>query len=188
MADTEPDAGETADTAGAENIAEAVEQTPGTSLTKKLVVGGVATLLLAAGLLAGPAIRGMITKPNDIAVAADIAPAAAAPAAGPELYTSLHPALVVNFRDALGDPHFMQIEMEVMARDQDVINAVREHTPLIRNNLILLYGSARYEDVTTRSGKEQMLADGLHEIQQVLNPRIGSPNVEALYFTSLIIQ
>lgn len=188
MADTELDAGETTDTGEAENSGEAAELTAGVSLTKKLVVGGVAALLLAAGILAGPAIRDLLTKPSDNAVAADPVPAAAVPAAGPELYTSLHPALVVNFRDALGDPHFMQIEMEVMARDQDVINAVREHTPHIRNNLILLYGSVRYEDVTTRTGKEQMLADGLREIQQVLNARIGSPNVEALYFTSLIIQ
>ena len=89
---------------------------------------------------------------------------------------------------AVGDQHFMQIEMELMARDQKVIEAVKNHTPLIRNNLILLYGGVQYEVITTREGKEQMLADGLREIQKVLAPRVGKPNVEALYFTSLIIQ
>ena len=65
---------------------------------------------------------------------------------------------------------------------------VTEHTPVIRNNLILLYGNSKYEVVTTREGKEQMLSDGLSEIQAVLSEQIGEPGVEALYFTALVIQ
>jgi threonine dehydrogenase-like Zn-dependent dehydrogenase len=56
------------------------------------------------------------------------------------------------------------------------------------NNLILLYGNAIYDEVTTRSGKEKMLADGLAEIQNIMKTQIGEPGVEAVYFTSLIVQ
>lgn len=171
--------------------AEVVEEEKKGGMMKMLMLGGGGILLLAVGIFAGPAIQNMISPPADpeAAEGAEIEAAEAPPPAdGPAIYQGLHPALVVNFRDALGDPHFMQIEMEVMARDQDVINAVREHTPVIRNNLILLYGSAKYEQVTTREGKEQLLADGLAEIQAIMAERVGEPNVEALYFTSLIIQ
>jgi flagellar FliL protein len=106
----------------------------------------------------------------------------------PPLYTSLHPPLVVNFKDVVGDSHFMQITMEVMSRDQSVINSVREHAPAIRNSLILLFSGAVYEEVTTREGKEQMLADGLVEIQKVMAETTGETGVEAVYFTSLVIQ
>jgi flagellar FliL protein len=82
----------------------------------------------------------------------------------------------------------MQMSMEAMARDQDVVNAIREHTPVIRNNLILLYGSATYESVTTREGKEALLQDGLDEIRTILKPHIGNAEVEALYFTALVVQ
>ena len=82
----------------------------------------------------------------------------------------------------------MQITMEVMARDQGVINAVREHTPVIRNALILLYSGAVYDEVTTLDGKEKMLADGLEKIQGVMTEQIGEPGVEAVYFTALVIQ
>ncbi len=76
-----------------------------------------------------------------------------------------------------------------MSRDQGAINAVREHTPVIRNGLILLYGNAVYEVVTTREGKEQMLADGLAEIRRILDEQEGDGEaVEALYFTALVIQ
>ncbi len=112
----------------------------------------------------------------------------AAPGDGPALYTSLHPPLVVNFKDSVGESHYMQITMEVMARDQNIINSVREHTPVIRNALILLYSGAVYEEVTTRDGKEKMLADGLAEIQKVMTEQVGEPGVEAVYFTALVIQ
>ena len=106
----------------------------------------------------------------------------------PALYTSLAPPLVVNVKDSLGETHFMQITMEVMARDQGLLNSVREHSPIIRNNLILLYGMSTYEEITTREGKEKLLADGLAEIKSIMLQRVDDDSVEALYFTSLIIQ
>lgn len=115
-------------------------------------------------------------------------PVAAAEGSGPPIYQSLHPPLVVNFRDQSGDAHYMQITMEVMSREQSVINAVREHTPAIRNALILLYGGAVYENVETRAGKEKMLADGRDEIERIVAEASGERGVEAVYFTDLVIQ
>jgi flagellar protein FliL len=190
MADTENDTADELDTEA--------EPAAGGGLKQKLILGGGAVLLLAIGLFAGPIVQNLMSPAGDASPAGDeaVAEEPAEPEVkevvvksdDPELYQGLHPAMVVNFRDAAGDQHFMQIEMEVMARNQKVIEAIKNHTPLIRNNLILLYGGVSYEAVTTREGKEQMLADGLREIQKVLTPRVGKPNVEALYFTSLIIQ
>lgn len=153
-------------------------------MMKMVMFGGIAIVLLAVGVFAGPMIMNMISPPE---VEEDAA-AEARPADGPALYTSLHPPLVVNFKDAGGDSHFMQITMEVMARDQGVINAVREHVAVIRNSLILLYSGAVYEEVTTREGKEQMLADGLAEINKVMVDMTGEGDVEAVFFTALVIQ
>ena len=167
MADTENDTAEELDTEA--------EPAAGGGLKQKLIMGGGAVLLLAAGLFAGPIVQNLLSPAGDEAVAEEPAEPEVEEVVvnsdDPELYQGLYPAMVVNFRDAVGDQHFMQT-----------------HTPVIRNNLILLYGGVNYEAVTTREGKEQMLADGLREIQKVLTPRVGKPNVEALYFTSLIIQ
>ena len=59
---------------------------------------------------------------------------------------------------------------------------------VVRNSLILLYSSAVYEEVTTRDGKEKMLTDGLAEIQRVMDETAGVSEIEAIYFTSLVIQ
>lgn len=167
-----------------EEKTEAVEEKSGGGKMKMLIFGGVAVVLLLVGVFAGPAIKNMISPPAE----AEGDESAIAETSKPEIYQSLHPPLVVNFKDSVGDSHFMQITMEVMSRDQDVINAVREHTPVIRNTLILLLGAADYDAVVTREGKEQMLSDSLVEIQSVMQERIGEPGVEAVYFTSLIIQ
>ena len=155
----------------------------GGGMMKKLMFAGIGLALVGAGVVGGMTFFGSEAPPEAEAVAEE-----AAPSAGPALYTSLHPPLVVNFKDSIGESHFMQITMEVMARDQNIINSVREHTPVIRNALILLYSSAVYEEITTRTGKEKMLADGLAEIQKVMTEQIGEPGVEAVYFTALVIQ
>ena len=141
-------------------------------------------ILIVLGVFAGPMVRQVVSGAPVAAQAAD----APATAGSPALYTSLHPPFVVNFKDSRGDSHYMQVTMEVMARDQKVIDAVKNHTPVIRNALILLYGNVDYDAVITREGKEQMLADGLAEIQDVMTQQTGTSGVEAVYFTNLIIQ
>lgn len=155
----------------------------GGGLMKKLMLAGAGLALLGAGVFGGMMFFGEEAPAEDAEAAEQ-----AAASDGPALYTSLHPPLVVNFRDSVGDSHFMQVTMEVMSRDQNAINAVREHTAVIRNSLILLYSGVIYEEITSREGKEKMLADGLAEIQKVMTEQFGEPGVEAVYFTALVIQ
>lgn len=167
----------------ADEANETQEAASGGGMMKTLILAGVGVLLLGVGVFAGMTLLGGEQPAEDEAVAEE-----PEPSTGPAIYQSLHPPLVVNFKDSLGDAHFMQITMEVMARDQNIINSVREHIPVIRNSLILLYSGAVYEEVTTREGKEQMLADGLAEIQRVMQEETGESGVEAVYFTALVIQ
>ncbi len=104
------------------------------------------------------------------------------------LYTSLQPPLVVNFRDSSGDSHYMQVTLEIMARDQKVLDAVKQHAAVIRNSLILLFSdTVDYGALNTREHKERMLADALAEVRNVMQER-GTEGIEAVYFTSLIVQ
>ncbi len=150
-------------------------------MMKKLMLVGVGVILLGVGAFAG--LTFMKEEPAEDEEVADVEPSK-----GPAIYQSLHPPIVVNFKDSNGDPHFMQITMEVMGRDQVAINNVRDHAPRIRNDLILLFSNAIYEEIVTREGKEKLLADGLAEIQRVMTEETGDPSVEAAYFTALVIQ
>jgi flagellar FliL protein len=165
---------------------------PGGSLVRKVMLAVAAIVLMAVGVFAGPLVMNRVSgDPAGDAADTESAPEQAANSskpAGPALYQSLLPPLVINIKDENGSPHFMQMSMEAMAHDQDVVNAIREHTPVIRNNLILLYGNATYESVTTREGKEELLEQGLNEIQSILRPHLDDGEVKALYFTALVVQ
>ena len=111
-----------------------------------------------------------------------------APASKEALYHGIHPPLLVNFVDERGKGRFLQVSLEVMSRDQRVIDQIKNHLPVIRNNLILAYGDVDYALVTTREGKAQMLEEALMEINAILEEETGKAGVEAVYFTNVVVQ
>jgi flagellar FliL protein len=155
----------------------------GGGIGRALVIGTVAIVLLAGAVFAGSMLGPRLSA----------TPGADAPEARrddrPALYASLQPPLVVNFRDSTGDSHYMQVTLDLMTRDPAVLEAIKQHSPAIRNGLILLFSdSVDYAAVNTREYKEKLLADALVEVQKVLRERTGREGVESVYFTSLIVQ
>ncbi len=108
-------------------------------------------------------------------------------AGGPALYFAMDPPLVVNFEQD-GAVRFLQVTIEVMARDPEVIQAVQTNAPLIRNNLMLLMSNLTGDDVMTREGKEKLRADSLAEVESIIKRETGHGGVESLLFTSFVVQ
>ncbi|KAF0193052.1 MAG: flagellar FliL protein [Gammaproteobacteria bacterium] len=102
-------------------------------------------------------------------------------------YYAFDPPFIVNFRDQ-AQARFLQVEVQVMALDPAVIETIKKHMPRIRNDLILLFSSQKYETLSTREGKEKMRDEALFEIRKILKEETGNPGVEGLYFTTLIMQ
>ena len=160
------------------------EEASGGGKSKLIIIVVLLVVLGAGGFFAAPYIMNLISPPPET----DEEAAVESTSGKPALFASLHPPLVVNFKDAYDQSHFMQITLEVMAREQSIINEVKNHAAVIRNSLILMYGNVDYDYVGTREGKEQMLADALAEIQEIIESETGETGVEAVFFTSLIIQ
>ncbi len=102
-------------------------------------------------------------------------------------YFGMEPAFVVNFADKSG-LRYLQITMEVLVTDPLVIEEIKKHKPIIRNNIVLLLSSLTYDVISTREGKQKIRTDVLKEIQKVLQEKYGEPGVEAVYFTSFVVQ
>ncbi len=105
----------------------------------------------------------------------------------PALYLELRPAFVVNLsgQDA---GRFLQVEVDLMAREQAALDAVTTHMPAVRNNLLLIFGSQRYADLQSRDGKEALQRQVLDEINAILGQREGDLQVEEVYFSSFVMQ
>ena len=82
----------------------------------------------------------------------------------------------------------MQLRVKLMSRDPEIIEVVEQYKPILRNNLLLLFSSQKFEDVVTREGKEKLLEQALEEVNRTLFEEAGSDGVEAVYFTSFVAQ
>lgn len=112
---------------------------------------------------------------------------------GPPIYLALEPALVASIDDE-DSIRFVQINVEVMARKQDTLDAVVAHTPVIRNNLLMMLGRKGIKELTDSEGKEAFRQEALNEVQSILekmgpvNPDEPVGEVEDLYFTGFMVQ
>jgi len=103
------------------------------------------------------------------------------------IYVPMAPPFVVNIGNADAS-NFLQIEMQVRAKNQGAVDALKLHDPQIRNALLLLLGGQQVGDITSREGKEALQKKVLEEIQRILKHETGKTGVDAVYFTSFVMQ
>lgn len=163
----------------------------GGGLVKTLAIAVGLFALMLASQLVGPILGCKLLPglmpgcgPGD---PAEVAEGSAEAAKGPPQYLALEPPLVVSFEDRSAI-RFLQVTVEVMARDEEAIEAVTTHTPVIRNNLLMLMGGKTVSELTSREGKEALRQEALAEVQRILASTTGEPGIEDLYFTSFVVQ
>lgn len=164
--------------------------------------GGVLPLLLGSAVLSSALASGgtwFLTHKQHSAAAkaeAEAAPAADQAAADgadkagplqPALYLDLTPAFVVNLADE-DAMRFLQVEVQLMARDPKAIDAVKDHMPRIRNTLMLLFSQQHAHDIASRQAKEALQKQALDEVQKALQEENAAAAIEAVYFTSFVMQ
>lgn len=102
-------------------------------------------------------------------------------------YLPLEPPFTVNFENE-GYLRFLQISMEVLVRDPLVVDEIKKHMPVIRNNMIMLLSNQSYASLSSREGKEKLRTEALAEIQKTLKDKGIDSGVDAIYFTNFVMQ
>jgi flagellar protein FliL len=106
----------------------------------------------------------------------------------PPRYLALDPPFVVNF-EAEQLVRFLQVSVQLMSRDSGTIETLKANDPVVRNDLLLLFGNQKYSIIATREGKEQLRAQALATVRKVIAAAGGKPErLEAVYFTSFVMQ
>jgi flagellar FliL protein len=104
------------------------------------------------------------------------------------VYIALDPPFVVNF-EAQQLVRFLQVTVQLMTRDPQTVELLHANDPVVRNDLLLLFGNQRYEVISTRAGKENLRKLALDTARHVVEQAGGKPDrVEAVYFTSFVMQ
>lgn len=166
--------------------AAAIDPSIATSKRKKLliiVVGIIGLVAISVGATFALVTHFIEPAATESVDAADPALEAKKPA----IYYSLQPVFVVNF-EAQRRQRFLQIEVNLLLREQNVIPALELHMPAIRNGLVMLFSAQVYEELRTAEGKEKLRQDALLSVQSVLQKEIGKPGVEQVLFTNFVMQ
>jgi flagellar protein FliL len=151
------------------------------SKKKWLIIALAAVVVLAGGGAAAFLLLG-----NKDAHKKEAAKEKAPPA--PALYVALEPPFVVNFE---GDQmvRFLQISVQIMTRKPEIVEVLKSNDPMIRNDLLLLFGNQKYDVLSTREGKEKLRSDALGVVKHVVQASGGkAEEIENVFFTSFVMQ
>lgn len=100
------------------------------------------------------------------------------------IYYGLRPEFTVNFHDGQKERYLM-VSMDVMARDQAIIDRIKRDLPVVRYQILRVLGrqdSTLFEE----NGKDKLVTDLLSAIQAIVDLPTGT--VEAVYLTSFVVQ
>ena len=104
-----------------------------------------------------------------------------------ELYLPLDPPFVVNFRDD-ESLRYLQVGVTLMSHDADALAAAKSADPVIRDALVSLFSSQEYSIISNSAGRDKLQAQALAAVRKVVQARLGRPGIDALYFTSFVMQ
>lgn len=103
------------------------------------------------------------------------------------IYVPLHPAFLANFEDQ-SSATYLQVDVQIMTYDEAVETAVKTHMPKIRNDLLLLFGSQKYDELNTVKGKRELSKKAIETVSKVLKDAGEPDTIEAFLFTSFVMQ
>lgn len=105
----------------------------------------------------------------------------------PAQFVALDP-FTVNF-EAGSSARFLQIEAQLMTRDPHMVEFLERNTPIIKNDLLLLFGGKRVEEVSTQEGKEALRLAALQTVRGIITAEGEKADaLEAVYFTRFVMQ
>lgn len=106
----------------------------------------------------------------------------------PAQFVDLDPPFVVNFEPG-ASARFLQIAVQLKTREPEMLEFLERNKPVIRNDLLLLFGNKRVDEVSTKEGKEALRAGALEAVRKIIKDEGGKPEgLEDVLFTSFVMQ
>jgi len=112
---------------------------------------------------------------------------AAVPAVKAPIIHSLSPSFVVNLFNERST-RFLQVDVEVMSRDEEVISKLEDYEVRIRHELIMMFSSLTKEMINSLEGRKEIQAMTVATINSVLEAETGKGGIEDVYFTKFVMQ
>ena len=104
---------------------------------------------------------------------------------GPALYFNMTPVFVVNLP---GRPSLLQVGVNVRVTSEEMVDFLKHNDPMIRHHLLNLLQGKQANNLVDRAAKEALQTEMLEEVNRIVKELSGPGKVDALYFTSFVMQ
>lgn len=105
--------------------------------------------------------------------------------AGDVVYHKLRPSIVTNLS---GGPQYIRCDVQVLIEDADRAEVVEEHSPALRDELLMLIAERDGDALATAEGKEALRQSALEAFRRIMRERSGKHTIQDLYFTAYYVR
>ena len=91
--------------------------------------------------------------------------------------------MIVNLADQ-GGKRYLRVTMALEVRDQDVVANIEKRLPQVRDAVLSILPTKKYDDVSTTDGKIALRT----EIMEKINELLSKGSVKNIYFTEFVVQ
>jgi flagellar FliL protein len=111
------------------------------------------------------------------------------PEAAKAIYFEIADPFTINFiSQSNQQAHYLQIKVTLMAHDQEIITKAELNLPMIQDALRTLFSRQTFEGVSSVEGRKALQTDSLGRLKTILKEETGKDNLDAVYFTSFVLQ
>lgn len=94
----------------------------------------------------------------------------------------------VNLQAEKGRSHYLQVELSLKVNETEVISAIENNRPEIRNQILLLLSSKKSSEINTLEGKQSLSQNIAQAIKSKIESEVLQSDILDVLFTSFIIQ
>lgn len=102
-------------------------------------------------------------------------------------YYRLYPDFLTNLKQN-GNPHYIQIRVEVMVEGDEQVELVKYNEPLLQDRLLTLFHGMTKNEVMSYEGKKALHDEALKIVQAALTEETGKPLAKRILFTKMVVE
>ncbi len=112
-----------------------------------------------------------------------------APPPAKAIYFAISEPFTIDFLNQSNkEARYLQIKVTLMAHEQTMIDEAELNLPMIQDALRTLFSGQTWQAVNAVEGRRALQLASLETVNSILKAETGQDNIQAIYFTSFILQ
>lgn len=105
------------------------------------------------------------------------------------IYYAIEEPFTINFLNQSDQKaRYLQIKVTLMAHNQEIMDSAELNLPMLQDALRTLFSAQTSETVNSVEGRKRLQMASLETVKAILKEETGKDNLDAIYFTSFVLQ